>query len=46
MNTQMLAVIKKDLLGITSNRRMMITLLIVPLVMTVFLPTIFVFIPY
>ena len=46
MNTQMLAVIKKDLRGITSNRRMVITLLIVPLVMTVFLPTVFVFIPY
>ena len=46
MNTPMAAIIKKDLGGITSNKRMFYTLLIVPIVMTVVLPTVFIFIPY
>lgn len=44
MNSQMTAIIKKDLRGITSNRRMFVTLLIVPLVLTMFLPTVFILI--
>lgn len=35
------AIIKKDITGIVSNHRMFITLLIVPLVLTVVIPTIF-----
>ena len=41
MKNQMKAIIKKDLRGITSNHRMFVTLLVVPLVLTIFVPTIF-----
>jgi len=42
MNGMQMAIIKKDLQNITSNKRMFSALLIVPIVMSVFLPTIFV----
>ncbi len=41
MNRKMLALVKKDLRGVASNKRMMVSLLVVPLVLTVFLPTVF-----
>ncbi len=44
MNGQMAAIIKKDLRGIVSNRRMLAALLVVPAVLTVVLPTIFILI--
>lgn len=40
MSTGMLAIMKKDLKGITSNKRMLVTLLAVPLVLTIFVPTV------
>ncbi len=46
MNTQMAAVIKKDIKSITSNKRMFTTLLIVPVVLTIFLPSVFILILY
>ena len=42
MNTQMAAIIKKDMQSITSNKRMFATLLIVPIVLTIFLPSVFI----
>jgi ABC-type Na+ efflux pump permease subunit len=36
------AIIKKDITGITANRRMIITLVVVPLVMTIFVPLSFI----
>jgi len=42
INAGQIAIIKKDISGITSNKRMFSVLLIVPLVMTVFLPTVFI----
>ncbi len=42
MKNGMIAIIKKDLYEITANKRMFLTLLIVPLVLTVFIPTIFI----
>lgn len=41
MNRSMTAIIKKDIRGITANKRMFSVLLIVPLVLTVFLPSMF-----
>lgn len=41
MKKEMITIIKKDLRSITANKRIFITLFIVPLVLTVFLPTIF-----
>ncbi|MEY8390299.1 ABC transporter permease [Lachnospiraceae bacterium] len=41
MNQSMTAIIKKDIKGITSNKRMFITLLIVPLVLTIVVPSVF-----
>lgn len=41
MNRQMAAIIKKDITGIVSNRRMLITLLVVPLVLTIVVPSVF-----
>jgi ABC-type Na+ efflux pump permease subunit len=38
INKAQMAIIKKDILGITSNKRMLSVLIIVPLVMTVVLP--------
>jgi len=40
--TQILAIIKKDISGITSNKRMMTALIVVPLIMTLVLPLIFI----
>ena len=42
MKTAMYAIIKKDFRGIASNRRLFPALLIVPLVLTIVLPSIFV----
>lgn len=44
MKNQIIAIIKKDIRGITSNHRMFITLLIVPIVLTVVVPTMFILI--
>ena len=46
MNSAMTAIVKKDLYEITANRRMLLTLLIVPLVLTVLLPVVFVLLIY
>ena len=50
MNQGVNTVIRKDLRAVTSNRRLFSELLIVPLVLTVVLPSIFViavhFVPY
>ena len=43
MKTAMYAIIKKDFRGVTSNRRLFSALLIVPFVLTIVLPSIFVF---
>ncbi len=43
MKNAMLAIIKKDFRGITANKRLFSAILIVPLVLTIFLPSIFVF---
>lgn len=42
MKNQITAIIKKDIMGITSNHRMFVTLLVVPIVLTIFVPTIFI----
>ena len=42
MKQEMTAIIKKDLQSIISNRRMFFVLLVVPIVLTVFMPTVFV----
>ncbi len=42
MNRPMTAIIKKDIRGVTANKRMFTTLLVVPLVLVVFLPTVFI----
>lgn len=42
MNTQMAAIIKKDMQSITCNKRMFTTLLVVPIVLTIFLPFVFI----
>ncbi len=44
MKNQITAIIKKDILGIISNRRMFAILLVVPIVLTVFIPTMFILI--
>lgn len=41
MKQEMTAIIRKDLRSIVSNRRMFLVLLIVPIVLTVFVPTVF-----
>lgn len=46
MNQAMSAIIKKDLRNITANRRFFLSLLIVPLVLALFLPSIFVLTAY
>lgn len=43
MNTAMLAIIKKDFRGVAANKRLMTALLVVPLMFTLVLPSIFVF---
>lgn len=42
MNSGQFALIKKDIRGITSNKQIFAVLLIVPLVLTIVLPSIFV----
>ena len=42
MKTAMYAIIKKDFRGVVNNRRLFSALLIVPLVLTIILPSIFV----
>ena len=42
MKTAMYAIIKKDFRGVASNRRLFSALLIVPLALTIVLPSIFV----
>ena len=44
MNVGQFALIKKDIRGITSNKQIFAVLLIVPLVLTIVLPSIFVFV--
>ena len=39
MSRSMLAIIKKDIQGITANKRMLSVLFIVPLVLTIFIPS-------
>lgn len=43
MNRSMLAIIKKDFRGVTCNKRLFPALLIVPLLLTILLPSIFIF---
>jgi len=42
INPKQIALIKKDLRGITSNKRLFSVMLIVPLIMSVFLPSVFI----
>lgn len=42
MNTKQLALIKKDIRGITANKQLLSVILIIPIVLTVVLPSIFV----
>lgn len=44
MKNQIIAIVKKDIRGITSNHRMFVTLLVVPIVLTVLVPTLFILI--
>ena len=44
MNIQQLALIKKDIRSITSNKQVLMVMLIVPLALTIVLPSIFVFV--
>ena len=46
INAMQLAIIKKDLYGITANRRLFSIMIIVPLVMVIVMPTIFVLAVY
>lgn len=46
MKNEMLAIIKKDIRGVTSNRRLFIPLLIVPLVLTIIIPSIFILVTH
>ena len=42
MNSAMFAIIKKDFRGVTANRRLFSAILIVPIILTIVLPSIFV----
>lgn len=44
MNPQMTAIIRKDIRSITANKRMFTALLVVPIVLTIFLPTVYILI--
>ena len=44
MNIQQIALIKKDIRSITSNKQVLMVMLIVPLALTIVLPSIFVFV--
>lgn len=46
MKSEMQAIIKKDIGGITSNRRLFLPLLIVPIVLTVVVPSIFILVSH
>lgn len=46
MNSSMLAIMRKDLRGVTVNRRLFSSLWILPVIFTVFLPSVFNFIFY
>ena len=43
MNAAIYAIIQKDIRGITSNKRLFSTIIIVPLILTLLLPSIFIF---
>ena len=43
MNAAIYAIIQKDIRGITSNKRLFSTIIIVPLILTILLPSIFIF---
>ena len=44
MNAQQLALIKKDIRGITSNKQVLMVMLMVPLALSIVLPSIIVFV--
>lgn len=44
MNAKQLALIKKDVRGITANKRLLMVMLVVPLVLTIVIPSVFVFV--
>ena len=44
MNAQQLAIIKKDIQSITSNKQVLMVMLMVPLALTIVLPSILVFV--
>ena len=44
MNKMQLALMKKDIRGVTSNKQVFSVMLIVPLALTIVLPSIFVFV--
>lgn len=46
MKSEMLAIIKKDIRGVTSNRRLFVPLLVVPLVLTIIVPSIFILVTH
>ncbi|MDE7365886.1 MAG: ABC transporter permease subunit [Lachnospiraceae bacterium] len=46
MKGEMLAIIKKDIRGVTSNRRLFLPLLIVPIVLTIIVPSIFILVTH
>lgn len=46
MKSEMLAIIKKDIRGVTSNRRLFVPLLVVLLVLTIIVPSIFILVTH
>ncbi|MCM1496271.1 MAG: ABC transporter permease subunit [Bacteroides sp.] len=46
MKGEMLAIIKRDIRGVTANRRLFLSLLIVPLVLTIVVPSIFILVTH
>lgn len=46
MKHEMLAIIKKDIQGVSSNQRLFLPLLIVPIVLTIFVPSIFILVSH
>ena len=46
MRDSMMALIKKDFRGVTTNKHLFTGLLVVPLVLTIILPSVFVFLIY
>ncbi len=43
MKTAMISIIKKDIRSVTTNRHLFISLLVVPMVLTIVLPSVFIF---